>query len=378
MTAVENSKDQQTTTAPQAAAEPTGIRALFAPAKENIQASGVAFVLVTLFVVTGVHSSLFWSVENLKVLAMNMSFVGIAGVGMTMLIITANVDLSVGSVLGLTAVLSAMLAKVVPVPLAFPLSMLIGGCIGLLNGVVVWNVPTSPLIVTLGSMTLLQGVLYVVSGGSPVLDIPTSFTAFANEQPAGVPMPVWIFLGTAILGFAFLTFTKAGRHLYAVGGNRAASHAAGVRVRRIVIGVFLFNGLLIGLVGALEASLYGSPDQTYGTGFELQVITAVIVGGVSFMGGEGGVARAMIGVALLTVVSGAIVSFGVDANYAYVANGSILILAVSIDTVVQRQRDRYQRTMGRRDMTRAAASGTSLRTAADQAQRAAHGAADSS
>jgi ribose transport system permease protein len=330
--------------------------ALLAPVRDNVQASGVALVLVALFVVTGIHNSLFWSIENLKVLAMSMSFVGIAGIGMAMLIITANVDLSVGSALGLTAVFSAMLAKVVPVPLAFPLAMLIGSGIGLLNGIVVWNVPTSPLIVTLGSMTLLQGVLFVVSGGAPVLNIPTSFTSFANEQPAGVPMPVWIFLATAVLGFAFLTFTKAGRHLYAVGGNRAASLAAGVKVRRVVIGVFAFNGLLVGLVGALEASLYGSPDQTYGTGFELQVITAVIVGGVSFMGGEGGIVRAMLGVALLTVVNGAIVSFGIDANYAYVANGSILILAVSIDTVVQRQRDRYQRTMGRRDVARAAAA----------------------
>jgi ribose/xylose/arabinose/galactoside ABC-type transport system permease subunit len=198
-------------------------------------------------------------------------------------------------------------------------------------------------------MTLLQGVLFVVSGGQPVLNIPNSFVAFANEQPAGVPMPVWIFIAVAILGYFFLTFTRTGRHCYAIGGNKAAGLAAGVKVRRIVIGVFVVNGILVGLVGALEASLYGSPDQTYGTGFELQVITAVIVGGVSFMGGEGGIIRAMLGVALLTVVGGAIVSFGIDANYAYVVNGAILIVAVSVDTIVQRQRDRRQRILGRRE-----------------------------
>jgi ribose/xylose/arabinose/galactoside ABC-type transport system permease subunit len=328
---------------------------LLRSARDNVQASGVGILLVGLFVVTGLHSSLFLSVENLKVLAMNMAFVGIAGVGMALLIITANVDLSIGSVLGLTAVYAASFSKSLPVPVALVLAMLIGAGIGTVNGVVVWNVPTSPLIVTLGSMTFLQGVLYVVSGGAPVSNVPPRFTEFANSQPLGVPTPVWIFIGTAVLGFLFLTFTRTGRHCYAVGGNREASRAAGIKVRRIVIGVFAVNGLLVGLVGALEASLYGSPDQTYGNGFELQVITAVIVGGVSFMGGEGGIIRAMLGVALLTVVGGAIVSFGVDANYAYVVNGAILVAAVSVDTVVQRQRDRYQKTIGRRDLARAEA-----------------------
>ena len=158
--------------------------------------------------------------------------------------------------------------------------------------------------------------------------------------------------GAVVLGFLFLTYTKTGRHVYAIGGNREASRAAGIHVRRLVIGAFVANGLLVGLAGALQASLYSAPDQTFGVGFELQVITAVIVGGVSFAGGEGGVIRAILGVALLEVVSGAVVAFNVDPNYANVLTGAILILAVSIDQVVQKNRERFQKAMAMREQAR--------------------------
>jgi ribose/xylose/arabinose/galactoside ABC-type transport system permease subunit len=319
------------------------------------QAIGVLVVLVVLFVVTGFNHHLFWGTDNLRVLALNMSFVALVGVGMTFLIITGNIDLSVGSALGLTAVLSAMLSKSVGVPLSILFGVLIGGGIGALNGLVVWNVSTSPLIITLGSMTLLRGVIFVVTGGQAVQDMPASFTDLANAEPGGVPMPVWVFIGVALLGFLFLTFTTTGRHIYAIGGSAEASRAAGIRVRRIVIGSFIFNGLLVGLAGVLEASLYGSPDATFGNQFELQVITAVIVGGVSFAGGEGGVVRAIIGCALLQVVAGAVVSFGIDPNWAYVITGAILVVAVSIDHVVHKQRERYQKLMAMRELERVAA-----------------------
>jgi inositol transport system permease protein len=201
-------------------------------------------------------------------------------------------------------------------------------------------------------LTLLRGVVVVITGGSGVQPTTASFTTFGNATPLGLPMPVWIFFAAALLGFLFLTFTKTGRHVYAVGGNQEAARAAGIRVRRIVIGAFVFNGLLVGLTGVLQASLYGAPDSTYGTGFELQVITAVIVGGVSFAGGEGGIARAMLGCILLQVVAGAIVSFNINPNYADIITGAILIVAVSTDQIVHRQRERYQKAMAVRDLAR--------------------------
>jgi ribose/xylose/arabinose/galactoside ABC-type transport system permease subunit len=320
--------------------------------RNQVQAVGVTLTMATLFVVTGLHNPYFWELNNIRVLAMNMSFIALAGVGTAILIISGNIDLSIGSMLGLTAVLTGLFAQVMPVPLAFIFGAGVGGLIGAANGILVWNVSASPLIVTLGVMTLLRGVIYVVTRGEAVTGLPQSFVDFANMTPAGVPMPVWFAAGAVLLGFLFLTFTKAGRHIYAIGGNREASRAAGIRVRRLVIGAFLVNGLLVGLTGALQASLYSAPDQTFGTGFELQVITAVIVGGVSFAGGEGGVIRAIIGVALLEVVSGSVVAFNIDPNYAYILTGAILILAVSIDQIVHKNRERFQKAMAMRERAR--------------------------
>jgi ribose/xylose/arabinose/galactoside ABC-type transport system permease subunit len=316
----------------------------------QVQAAGVLIAVVALFIATGLHSSLFWSINNLKVLAENMSFVALSGVGTAILVITGFVDLSIGSLLGFTAVLTAMLANIVPIPLAFILGVLIGGGVGAINGIIVWNVSTSPIIITLGGLTLLRGVDIVITGGVGIQPKDPSFTSFGNATPLGVPMPVWFFLGAALLGFCFLTFTKTGRHLYAIGGNKDAARAAGIRVRRIVIGAFIVNGLLVGLTGVLEASLYGAPDDTFGNGFELQVITAVIVGGVSFAGGEGGIVRAVLGCALLQVIAGAVVSFNIDPNWADIITGAILIVAVSTDQIVHRQRERHQRSSAMREM----------------------------
>jgi len=320
--------------------------------QHQVQAVGVTVIMLLLFLVTGLHSPYFWQGTNLRVLAMNMSFTAIAGVGMAILIISGNVDLSIGSILGVTAVLSGMLAKTTSAPLAFVGGIAVGGLVGAVNGVLVWNVSASPIIITLGVMTLLRGLIYVITGGEAITGVPTGFTNFANMSPGGLPMPVWFALGAALLGFLFLTFTKAGRHVYAVGGSRDASRAAGIHVRRLVIGAFVVSGLLVGLAGVLESSLYTAPDETFGTGFELQVITAVIVGGVSFAGGEGGVIRAIIGVALLQVVSGSVVAFNIDPNYADILTGAILVLAVSLDQIVHRNRERFQKAMAMRDRAR--------------------------
>ena len=318
--------------------------------RRQVQAAGVSIALIGLSVATGLHSSLFWGTNDIKVQAENMSFIAIAGVGTAILIITGNIDLSIGSVLGLTAVLSGMLANVVPVPLAFVLAVLIGGAVGGINGLIVWNVSTSPLIITLGGLTLLRGLIVVISKGQAVTGMPASFVHFGNSTPLGIPMPVWMMVLVAIVGFLFMTFTTTGRHVYAIGGNKEAALAAGIRVRRITIGAFIASGLLVGLTGVLQASLFGAPDSTFGTGFELQVITAVIVGGVSFAGGEGGIFRALLGCALLQVVAASVVFFGIDPNYAYIITGAILIMAVSMDQIVHKQRDRYQKAMAMRDL----------------------------
>ena len=197
--------------------EPRGLRALLGRfAASSLQSFGVAIVLVILFVVTGLHSSLFWSLNNMKVIALDASFIGLVAVGTAVLIISGNIDLSIGSMLGLVSVLAAIFAIHMPVPLAFVLAILCGGALGAINGLIVWNVSTSPIIITLGMLTLLRGVVYIVTNGSAVTGMPANFVNFGNSTILGIETPIWIMVVAALLGFAFLTYTITGRHVFAI------------------------------------------------------------------------------------------------------------------------------------------------------------------
>jgi ribose transport system permease protein len=298
------------------------------------------------------HNSLFVSTSNLKVIGLNMAYAAIAGIGTAFLIIAGSIDLSIGSNFALAAVSAAMMAQVMPVPLAFICGILVAGAVGLINGVLTWKVPVSPIIITLGGLSLLHGLVLVITHGYGVTGVPDDFTTFGRSELWGIPTPVIVFVVAALLAAAFLSFTTIGRHIYAVGGSRTASKAAGLNVRAIHIGVFVFSGLLVGVAGVLAASRFGSPDATYGVGFELVVITGVILGGVSFSGGEGGVIGAMLGVAMLSLIDAGIVSLEVDAYYAEVVKGAILIIAVSADQFAQSQRERLQKAMAMREQAR--------------------------
>ena len=314
--------------------------------------AGLIILMAALFTWTGAHNSNFFTVENLRVLGLAMAPFAIIGVGMTFLLISGTVDLSVGEIYALAAVLSAEFSIHMPVWLAIVLAILVGGGIGLCNGILVWLVKTSPIIITLGSWFLIAGVNLLISHGYAVTGEPGNYTAWGNAAPLGIPMLIFVFLVCALIGAVFLSTTKQGRHIFAVGGSREASRAAGLDVRLIVIGCFVFTGLLSGLAGTLVGSEFGAPDATYSANVVLTVITGVILGGVSFAGGEGGVIGAMLGVAMLALIDGSIVALGIDPYYAGVVKGAILILAVSADQFAQVSRDRRQKAMAIREQAR--------------------------
>jgi ribose transport system permease protein len=313
---------------------------------------GLLAALVGWIAVVAWHNSLFISSSNLKVIALNMSYAAIAGIGTTFLIIVGTIDLSIGSNFALAAVSSAMMSKVMPVELALVGGIAVAGAVGLINGVLTWKVPVSPIIITLGGLSLLHGLVLVITHGYGVPGTPDDFTRFGRSEWLGLPMAVIVMVIAVLVASVLLYFTTIGRHCYAVGGSRTASAAAGLNVRMIHIGVFVLSGLLVGLAGVLAASRFGSPDATYGVGFELVVITGVILGGVSFAGGEGGVIGAILGIAMLSVIDAGIVSLGVDAYYAEVVKGAILIIAVSADQFTHIQRERFQKTMAMREQAR--------------------------
>jgi ribose/xylose/arabinose/galactoside ABC-type transport system permease subunit len=313
---------------------------------------GLLVALVGWVAVVSSQNEHFFTVSNARVIGMNMSIVAIAAIGTAILIVTGNIDLSIGSNLAFAAILSAKFSTMMPVWLGFLAAIAISGSIGLFNGVMCWNVPISPIVITLGTLALLRGVVYVTTDGQPVTNTDAHFTDFGRAIVHGVPMPIIVMVVVAVLSAIVLGTTTIGRHCYAVGGNKQASQAAGIRVRRVTIGAFVYGGLLAGLAGVIAASRFDAPDPTYGTGFELDVITGVLLGGVSFAGGEGGVIGALLGVLALTLIDAGLVALGVDPFYSDIVQGALLILAVSFDQIAHVQRERYQKLMAMREQAR--------------------------
>ena len=290
--------------------------------------------------------------SNARVIGVNMSIVAIAAVGTSILIISGSIDLSIGSILALAAVLSASLSAHMPVEFAFLIAIAVAGLAGLCNGILCWKVPISPIVITLGSLALIRGLVYVYTSGLPVSNTASDFTNFGRAIVLGVPMSIIVMAVVAVASAIVLGTTTIGRHIYAVGGSRQAAQAAGINARRITIGAFVYGGLLTGLAGVLAASRFDQPDPGYGRGFELDVITGVLLGGVSFAGGEGSIFGAMVGVLALALIDSGLVALGVDAFYSDVVKGGLLILAVSFDQVAHVQRERYQKAMAMREQAR--------------------------
>ncbi|MCC7447096.1 MAG: ABC transporter permease [Anaerolineae bacterium] len=293
------------------------------------------------------------NIANFIVVGLQVSFDGIGAIGMAHLIISGNVDLSIGSMFAVCAVASAMLAKIMPPFPAIVLGIALGGVLGLINGLMVWRVKLSPIIITLGSLTILRGVVLLMTGGFGVRGVPKEFSQFGQARPLEIPMPLWTFFILAIIAHIILSRTTLGRHIFAIGGSRDASEAAGINVRRLVLGAFMVNGVVVGLAAVLAASRYGSATPAFGVGYELNVITAVILGGVAFTGGEGNILGVVLAVFLLGVIDSGLVSLGVDPHYTEIVKGAALILAVTLDQISQERQARYRTLLAMRERHRA-------------------------
>ena len=313
------------------------------------RSAGLALVITGMFVYLSLETTDYFSRRNIINLLVQMMPIGIAALGTAPLIITGNVDLSIGSIFGLAAVSSALLAKVIDPQLALVAGVAIAGACGLINGLLVWRVRISPIIITLGSLTALLAVVELVTQGTAVVGVPASFGNLGNDSLWQVPVSVYLLLLGGVVVAVVLGRTTTGLHIYAIGGNREAADMAGVHVRRIVLGAFVFNAAMSGFAGVLDASRFGTADPTFGINFELSVITAVILGGVAFAGGEGTITGALLGVAFITLVNSGIVAIGINAYYGSMVEGVALIAAVSIDQLVLEQRERHRRGVAIRE-----------------------------
>jgi ribose transport system permease protein len=307
-----------------------------------------AYVVLSFVLITGLVAALadnFATTNNLLNISRNFSYIAIISLGMTLVIITGGIDLSVGSVCAFSAVTAMIVMRwvntsglagipyagvVVPIAAALALAALVG----LINGLLVARVGLSPFVTTLGALSICRGLTYVITQGrgqAPSGPDVGRFQDITDGQLVGLPVSVVYMLAcAAVLGIA-LRHTTWGRHVYAVGGNETAAMRTGVRVARVKVGCYVLCSLSAGLAGVLLAGWLGSAPSNLGAGYELRVIAASVIGGANLAGGIGGPTGAVIGAALIEVIRNGLVLGRVDAYWQDALVGLIIILAVLVD-----------------------------------------------
>jgi rhamnose transport system permease protein len=300
---------------------------------------GIVLALAALVIYTAVNNPRFLSGQSIRDNLLNTAILAVMAAGQAVVVITRNIDLSVGSVLGLSAFTVATVMsdhQGLPMIVAILIGLAVGAVCGLLNGVLVRYGRVPALVVTLGTLYAYQGVTYSWAGGKQVnADVlPAHFLNFASGGIIGIPWLVLIAL--IVVGSVSLVMRnyRVGRELYAMGSSPAAAELAGIKVSRNTLGAFLLSGAMAGLAGVLFAARFGTVDASAGTGYELNVVAAVVVGGVAVFGGSGTVWGAGLGALLLTVIGSALAVLDINQFWQQAIVGALIVLAIGADRLV--------------------------------------------
>ena len=295
--------------------------------------------LIALLVLIAVVSFLnpnFFMLDNLLNILRQTSVNAIIAVGMTLVILTAGIDLSVGSVLALCgAVAAPMVGLELPVYVVIPAALALGAALGGISGVIIAKGKVQAFIATLVTMTLLRGATLVYTDGRPVStgfsDAADSFAWLGTGYLFGIPVPIWLMALVFIAAWYMLNHTRMGRYIYALGGNEAATRLSGINVDRVKIAVYALCGLLAALAGLIVTSRLSSAQPTAGTGYELDAIAAVVLGGTSLAGGKGRIMGTLIGALIIGFLNNALNLLDVSSYYQMIAKAVVILLAVLVD-----------------------------------------------
>jgi rhamnose transport system permease protein len=308
----------------------------------RIRESGIIAVLIAFVAVTTAIQPSFLNEQNIKFLLVNTTVFALLALGETMVVISRNVDLSVGSVLGLSAYVSAGMFGShpgIPIPVVFAVGLGIGLACGMGNGLMVAAGRVPSLVVTLATLYIIRGIDILIVGGNEVVaqSLPGGFTVIPRASVLGVPylaIAVAVVIG---LGAYYLRSYRSGRELYAIGSNPEAARLAGIPAGRRIFTAFAVSGAIAGLAGVLWAAQYQTIDSTAGTGYELTVISAVVVGGVAIFGGSGSAVGAAIGALLLSAITSALNVLGISQLWLEAISGFLLLLAITLDRIISLQ-----------------------------------------
>jgi ribose transport system permease protein len=297
-------------------------------------------VLVVFSIIMTIVSDIFLTKANIEAILLGLSVEATIAVGMVILLISGGLDLSVGSTLAFTGVVTGL--ALTSLHLSSPVSILIGLLaalgVGLANGLLVAKLKINPFITTLGMMTAVRGLLLVLAQGRAVLNLPKSFTIVGQGRLFGVQYPIYVMLILAIIGDILMRNSRFFRQTYYIGENEKAARLSGINVDIVKIFTYCLVAFLAGIAGIMITARFGSSSLTVGTGVELRVITATIIGGASLSGGEGSVLGAFLGALFMGVLANALNLLGVDVYWQNLVTGLILIIAVVVDVLNERRK----------------------------------------
>jgi ribose transport system permease protein len=290
---------------------------------------GLLLVFLLLALGLSLLSNRFLQITNLMNILRQASINGIVSVGMTLVILTGGIDLSVGSMLALSAVISASMMKGgMPVGLAILAALGTGITLGVINGLIITRGRIPPFIATLGMLTVGRGLTLMYTGGQPVTELPESFRFIGAGFLGPIPMPIVVALSTFVLGYILLTRTRIGEYIYILGDNPIAARLAGVPTERITVLVYALSGLCSALAGLVLIARLDSAQPVIGMGYEFNAIAAVVVGGTSFSGGEGGLAGTLLGALLIETLNNGLNLLNVSSLWEQVFKGGVIALAL--------------------------------------------------
>ena len=315
----------------------------------NAREMGILLFILLIIALVGLRSPNFLTVSNFRDILLDIAILSIVAIGQMVVILTASIDLSVGSVIGLVAMVVGLLIRDnpwLPPVVAVLLGTGLGLLLGCINGALVTKGHVPPIIATLGTMSVYRGAVLVVSKGDLVdaYRIPKGFVDITLTPLLGIPALIIYALIIAAIFYYFLRYTRTGRQIYAIGSNPAAARLAGIRADRVLFLAFIISGTLAGLAGVLWASRFAAVANDTGTGFELQTVAACVIGGVNIFGGSGTIPGVLLGSLLLGIIVNALTITGISPFWRLTVQGLLIILAVVADALIVRRLQEVTRT----------------------------------
>lgn len=296
-----------------------------------------AGALLVIFVFLCLVSPVFLSFNNLFNIVAQTTVTAVIALGMTLVIITAGIDLSVGSIAALGGMTGTLVMAQVGWPLGVLIGTLVGGAVGLVNGLLITKAHLNPFIATLGSQSAIRGLVYLSTNAVGVYNLPPDFAILGNGSIFGIPVPLLILVLLAGIMHVVLSLTRLGRHAYAIGSNEEAARLSGISITRTLIAIYVILGLLAGFGGMIASSRVVSGQPNFGIGLELDIIAATVIGGASLFGGQGTILGTLIGAFLIALIRNGAVLLNINEFYQDIIIGVVIWLAVYWDQFRRRR-----------------------------------------